>query len=82
MGIFYQQVALQGDRESILFCMAIAFRDTLQSKPQSASHPFSACQRAMPSQRGENKLQVPLMGSRVAQRHSCITAHITNFPAI
>lgn len=69
MGNSSQQIALWGDRESILFCMTIDFRDTLQSKPQSASRPFSVCQRAgssdlaMPSQGGENELQVPLMVS-------------------
>lgn len=67
MGNSSQKIGLQGDRESILFCMATDFRDTLQSKPQSASCPFSAHQRAdsldlaMPSQRGKNELQVPLM---------------------
>lgn len=63
MGNCSQQVALQGDRESILFCMAVDFRDMLQSKPQSASCHFSALQRpdsldfAMPSQRGKISLK-------------------------
>lgn len=72
------------DRDFTLFCMTIDFRDTLQPKPQSASLPFSACSLdlAVPSQRRENELQVPLMVSWLAQRHSCITVHITNFSDI
>lgn len=63
MGNSSQQVALQGGRESILFCMAVDFRDTLQSKPQSASCPFFTLRRpdsselVTPSRRGKISLK-------------------------